>query len=102
MSEEANKPAPVEAAAPEVDAPASKPAEAPASESTESKPEGEKTQPMLKTTAQIDEKDHAKNVKSDFKSLPVTDDPKLIRGQVRTLPPSEYPQCSPFSRLTKL
>lgn len=87
MSEEANKPAPVEAAAaaPEVDAPASKPAEIPAEtneskETIESKPESEKTEGNKEAPAQ--------NVKSDFKALPTTDDPNLIRSQVRLRPVS--------------
>ena len=82
MSEEANKPAPVEAAAP---APAVDATETPAVES-ESKPEGEAAQPMLKTTAEINKDNHSQNVKSQLQSLPETDDPNLIRGQV-SLPP---------------
>jgi len=37
---------------------------------------------ILKTTAQINREDHTKNVKSDPKLLPVTDDPVAIRSQV--------------------
>lgn len=86
MSEEANKTAPVEAA-PEVPQPAeAAPAEAPAeSKDAESKTEDkaeDKSQPMLKTTAKIDQENHSQNVKSDPSSLPETDDPNLIRGQV--------------------
>lgn len=102
MSEEANKTAPVEAApaAPEVAQPAeAAPAEAPAAETkdaeakTEEPKADDKTQPMIKTTAKIDE-NHAQNVKSDPNSLPETDDPNLIRGQVHpsvTLSPAPIP-----------
>ena len=76
MSEEANKPAPAEAAAPEAAAPAG----APAGESAESKPVESK--PMLKTTAELNKENHADNVKSNLQALPETDDPVLIRGQV--------------------
>lgn len=88
MSEEANKPAPVEAAAPEANATPPKPADADAA--AESKPEGEskgESKPMLKTTAELNKESHAENVKSDPTALPETDDPVLIRGQVRLPPP---------------
>lgn len=102
MSEEANKTAPVEAApaAPEVAQPAeAAPAEAPAeNKDAESKAEepkaDDKAEPMLKTTAKIDQENHSQNVKSDPNSLPETDDPNLIRGQV--LPPT--PPTSPLHR----
>lgn len=96
MSEEANMTAPVEAApaAPEVAQPAeAAPAEAPAESKSEEPKADDKAQPMIKTTAKIDE-NHAQNVKSDPNSLPETDDPNLIRGQVRppvTLSPSRAP-----------
>ncbi|KAF9874798.1 La domain-containing protein [Colletotrichum karsti] len=50
-------------------------------EETAAKPE-EKKEDVLKTTAQIDSKDHANNVKFDASVLQETDDPVEIRKQV--------------------
>ncbi|PKS07337.1 hypothetical protein jhhlp_005939 [Lomentospora prolificans] len=101
MADEATKAASVEAAVPVTAAPGSEPVAQPetaqeevdaaetkeeASEevaSTDAQKEtASKPADTCNTAAQIDPKNHAKNVKSDPKLLPVTDDPKAIRSQV--------------------
>ncbi|KEZ40513.1 La domain-containing protein [Scedosporium apiospermum] len=104
MSEEETKPVPTEAAAPVAATADSEttakpetsqevaPAAADAQKDKDAADENaaanaEKEAPpkpanILKTTAQINREDHTKNVKSDPKLLPVTDDPVAIRSQV--------------------